>query len=77
MTAISLVQFRKDAGGILNRVRQGQSMLLTVRGKPVARLEPIDQKAPADDPLYRLAERAVSDGANLSNAQIDRLLYET
>ncbi len=75
MTAVSLVQFRKDADGVLRRVRRGQSLLLTIRGKPVARLEPVSHKPPADDPLYRLADMALSDGTNLANADMDRLIY--
>jgi prevent-host-death family protein len=76
MTAVSLVEFRKNAGSILGRVRRGQSLVLTVRGKPVARIEPVRQDIPAGDPLYRLAERAVDDAPALSNADMDRLVYE-
>ncbi|MBP7829954.1 MAG: type II toxin-antitoxin system prevent-host-death family antitoxin [Kiritimatiellae bacterium] len=75
MTAVSLLEFRKDAGGVLNRVRRGQSLLLTVRGKPVARLEPVKRKAGPEDPLYRLADLAAEDGVSLSNAEMDRGIY--
>ena len=50
-------------------------MILTRRGKQLARLEPIVQeKVDADDPFYSLAELAES-GASLTNAQIDDILY--
>lgn len=76
MTSISLLQFRKDAGGVLNRVRRGQSLLLTVRGKPVARLEPLNIPPTQDDPLYHLAELASDTGKSLSNSEMDQLIYE-
>ncbi|MDY0145110.1 MAG: type II toxin-antitoxin system prevent-host-death family antitoxin [Kiritimatiellia bacterium] len=77
MTVVSLVEFRKNASRILGQVRRGQSLLLTVRGKPVARIEPVRQDISTNDPLYLLAERAVQDDPALSNAEMDRLIYET
>ena len=77
MTAVSLLQFRRNAEGVLRRVQRGQSLVLTVRGKPVARLEPIATKPSADDPLYRLGQLAVGNGKSLSNRDMDRLIYET
>ena len=77
MTAVSLVQFRRNAEGVLRRVQRGQSFVLTVRGKPVARLEPVTTRPPKDDPLYRLGQLAVSGGKSLSNRDMDRLIYET
>ncbi len=50
-------------------------MLLTHRGKPVARLEPIAGEAiDADDPFYSLCELAAP-GESLSSSQIERILY--
>ncbi len=75
MTRISMLEFRRDAEGIISRVQRGQRMILTRRGKAVARLEPIvDEKPGADDPFYKLIELAES-GDSLGNAEIDELLY--
>ena len=76
MNAVSLVEFRTNAGGLLRRVQQGQTLRLTVRGQPVARLAPVDTPIPADDPLYRLSKLAIDDEAALSNRAIDRIVYE-
>ena len=51
-------------------------MLLTVRGKPVARLEPLNIPPTQDDPLYHLAELASDTGQALSNREMDKLIYE-
>jgi len=76
LNAVSLVEFRKNAGGLLKRVKRGQSLLLTVRGKAVARLAPVEVPISEEDPLYRLAELATDDGKTLSNRDMDRLVYE-
>jgi prevent-host-death family protein len=77
METVSLVDFRKNAAKILGRLRQGHSLVLTSRGHPVARLEPVPvEKAREDDPLYRLFEVAADEGGGvLSNAEMDRLIY--
>jgi prevent-host-death family protein len=75
MKQISLLEFRRDAERILAQVQKGQRMILTRRGKPVARLEPIvDECADADDPIYSLCDLAVA-GPSLTNAQIDESVY--
>ena len=52
-------------------------LALTVRGKPVARLEPVAGTPSEDDPLYRLGQLAVSGGKSVSNRDMDRLIHET
>lgn len=76
MKAVSLVEFRKNAGGVLRRIQQGQDLLLTVRGKPLARLGPVETAIPEDDPLYRLSDLAVKGESSLSNREMDRIVYE-
>lgn len=76
MNKISLVEFRRNARGIIHRVQQGQRLVLTYRGRPVMRLEPVtDQKVEADDPFYHLGRIAVRGGC-LTNEDIDRIVYE-
>ena len=74
MKHISLLDFRLEAERVLAQVQKGQRMILTRRGKPVARLEPITQEPDADDPIYSLADLAVN-GESLDNSQIDEILY--
>jgi prevent-host-death family protein len=75
MKSVSMVELRLDAERIIGRVQKGERVILTRRGKPVARLEPIGSSAPdADDPFYSLTHLAES-GPGLSNSQIDELLY--
>ena len=75
MKKISMLDFRLDAGRIIAQVQKGQRMILTRRGKPVARLEPILDNTPdGEDPFYSLTDLAAP-GDSLGNAQIDELLY--
>ncbi len=76
MKTISMLDFRLNAESIIAQVQKGQRMILTRRGKPVARLEPmVDLKLDADDPFYGICDLSVEGGESLSNAQIDELLY--
>jgi prevent-host-death family protein len=75
MGRVSILEFRKDAERILRRVQLGQRLILTYRGKPVARLEPIMGKEPSDDdPFYRIDQLAVT-GQPLTNEEIDKIVY--
>lgn len=77
MRQITMVELRRDAEKIIEQIKQGQSMVLTYRGKPVVRLEPISQPHQADDdPFYSLHELAVSAGESLTNREIDEILYD-
>jgi prevent-host-death family protein len=76
MKAVSMLEFRKRADEVLKQVCKGQAFVLTYRGKPVARLEPIRQQTvDPDDPIYRLAELASDAAGSLTNTQIDEILY--
>ncbi len=76
MSSITMLELRQDADGVLRRVRQGEHLILTYRGKPVARLSPYESAAPAaDDPFYRLINSAVDDGKSLTNEEIDKIIY--
>jgi prevent-host-death family protein len=72
---ISMRDFRENSARIIAEVQKGQRMILTYRGKPVARLEPIVQTtSDRDDPFYSLT--GISGvGESQSNGQIDDLLY--
>lgn len=75
MKTISMLEFRKTAESVLGQVAKGRSFVLTYRGKPVARLEPVAENIPDDDPIYALADHASADAEPLSNAEIDRIVY--
>lgn len=75
MKTVSMLEFRRDAERVLAKVQKGERLILTHRGKPVARLEPIVDESPgADDPFYSLADLAES-GDSLTNSQMDEVVY--
>ncbi len=74
MKRASMLDLRLDLEGIIGRVQKGRRMVLTRRGKPVARWEPMAAETPdADDPFCALSDLAEA-GPTLSNAPIDELL---
>ena len=76
MSSISMVELRQDAEGVLRRVKQGENLILTYRGKPAARLSPYAKSPPQpDDPLYRLPDLAAPGGEALRNEEIDAIVY--
>jgi prevent-host-death family protein len=76
MERITMVEFRRNASSALRKVMQGQSILLTYRGKPVVRLEPVaTDQVREDDPIYGLAARAEPGGESMTNEQIDEAVY--
>ena len=79
MKHVSWLEFRKNSKKVLDGARRGERMIMTYRGKPVCRLEPMLDKATpnSDDPFYCLGEFAENKGGDLSNTQIDKILYNT
>ena len=77
MERVSMLAFRRDAESIIRKVRRGQRLLMTYRGKPVMRLEPVESNpVSAADPFYALGELAESCGGALGNEEIDRIVYK-
>lgn len=77
MVRISVLQFRRQAKQVISRLQKGQRMILTYRGKAVARMEPIAEEFIAeDDPIYSLADSATPGLEPLSNEEMERLIYE-
>jgi len=76
---ITLREFRKDAEGILRRLAKGERFVLSHRGRPAARLEPVTtaiSSDPAKDPFLTISRRAVpSPKGKTRHAEIDRILY--
>lgn len=79
MKTVTMVKFRQDAEGVLRRVARGERLVLSHRGKPAARLEPLTaapSSDPAHDPFLGIASRAkVSPQGKTRHADIDRILY--
>jgi len=75
---VTMLELREDAERIVDAVRRGQRMVLTYRGRPAMRLEPISsQSTRDDDAFYQLADLADHRGDSLSNEEIDRVVYGT
>ncbi|MGI8980914.1 MAG: type II toxin-antitoxin system Phd/YefM family antitoxin [Pirellulaceae bacterium] len=76
MKTVSMLKFRNEAEAILKQVGRGQAFVLTYRGKPIARLEPIGTpEIRDDDPIYQLATLATPIAEPLTNKEMDRLIY--
>jgi len=77
MDRVSILQFRRQAEATIPQVQQGKRFIVTYRGKPVMRLEPIrEPQVGADDPFYSLDQLAVSGGEALTNEEIDQIIYQ-
>jgi prevent-host-death family protein len=78
MKTVTMLELRRDAEGILRRVAKGERFVLSHRGRPAARLEPIANPAasPAGDPFLTIARRATpSPKGKTRHADIDHILY--
>jgi prevent-host-death family protein len=79
MKTVTMLQFRKDAQGVLRRVARGERFVLSHRGKPAARLEPISngpKATAANDPFLTIGSRAKPSPKGKTNHQeIDQILY--
>ncbi|MDD5261241.1 MAG: type II toxin-antitoxin system prevent-host-death family antitoxin [Methylacidiphilales bacterium] len=79
MKTVTMLEFRRNAAGILKRLAKGERMLLSHRGRPAARLEPIHATAsqsPLNDPFLTIGARAKpSPKGKTRHADIDAILY--
>ncbi len=76
MKTISMLEFRQDAEKIIRQLQAGQRLILTYRGKPVARLEPLLETATgAEDPFYTLYRLADTEGESLTDREMDEIVY--
>lgn len=79
MKTVTMLEFRKNAEGILRRVANGEKFLLSHRGRPAARLEPVVTSGSGgspSDPFLTIAQRALpSPKGKTRHAEIDKILY--
>lgn len=80
MKTLSMLEFRRHARKILRAIERGERLILTYRGKAIARLEPIVEEPPAippDDPIYHLDDYTYEGPpGGQTNEDIDRTVYE-
>jgi prevent-host-death family protein len=74
---ISTNELRLNFDRVLKAVKQGRSLTLTYRNKPLARIVPLkdEQLLSEDDPIYRMYELAEPIGVPLTNEEMDKLIY--
>ncbi len=76
MKHISVLDFRKNSKKILDGAKRGERMIMTYRGRPVFRLEPIANELPSqDDAFYQLGQFVPGKGTNMSNVDMDKAVY--
>jgi prevent-host-death family protein len=76
MKTVSMLDFRNRAERIIAQVQNGQEMVLTYRGKPVLRLQPLrEDEVAEDDPFYVLDQHAEVKGKSLTNQKMDKTIY--
>ena len=79
MKNVTMLEFRRNAKGILRRVAKGERFVLSHRGRPAARLEPLAEAASPDqanDPFLSIAQRSLpSPRGKTHHKDIDRILY--
>jgi prevent-host-death family protein len=73
---ITMLELREKAEEVVKAVQNGRRLILTYRGRPVMRLEPIlADAADPEDAFYRLPELAARGGQSLRNEEIDAIVY--
>ena len=79
MKIVTILEFRRDAAGVLRRVARGERLVLSRRGKPAARLKPLERTVRNDsenDPFLSVRRRATaSPKGKTRHADIDRVVY--
>lgn len=79
MKTVTMLEFRKNAKGVLRRIAKGERIVLSHRGKAAARLEPLTGAPSIDwltDPFLSIARRAKpSPKGKTQHADIDSILY--
>jgi antitoxin (DNA-binding transcriptional repressor) of toxin-antitoxin stability system len=76
MKTVTMLDMRKDAKRIVERVKRGERLVLSYRGEDSILLEPLrgSPGPDSDDLLFQLADMA-EQGESMSNSEIDGALY--
>lgn len=74
-----MLELRQNAQSVLRRIAKGERFLLSHRGKPAARLEPLvtaSNDLLSNDPFLMIGSRATaSPKGKTKHADIDRIVY--
>jgi prevent-host-death family protein len=73
-----MLEFRRNAEGVLRRIAKGERLVLSHRGKPAARLEPVKsgKEYGEEDPFLTVARRAApSPKGKTKHRDIDEIVY--
>jgi prevent-host-death family protein len=79
MVEVATRELRNDTAGVLRRVESGETVVITVRGKPVADLVPhrIEEAPRWIGPAEVMEIRAIADGDPTWGADLAKLREET
>ena len=79
MTAYSVVEAKNTLPKLIDRALQGEEVVITRHGKPVAELKPLRRRPPAPAGTYDWlrSRRDARPGVGLTSVEILDLLYET
>ena len=69
MTTVTLTEFRSHASGMLNRVEQGETLVVLRHGRPIAEVFPVTHEGDAQPSWKKAALRLTAKGAGLSSPQ--------
>lgn len=74
-----MLELRRGSAAVLGRLSKGERLILSHRGKPVARLEPVgrpEQTGPGADPFLNVGSRALTAPKGpTDHRKIDAILY--
>ena len=80
MKTVTMLEFRRNAAAVLRRVARGERLILSYRGKPAARLEPVAPRVEIDhanDPFLNIGKRARRSPVGRTNHRdFDKILYD-
>lgn len=77
METISMLEIRRNAKALVERLGRGESFRITYRNRTVGELFPpkVSYEITPDDPVYRIAEMAEDLGGGMDSREIDRIVY--
>jgi prevent-host-death family protein len=70
MTTVTLTEFRSHASGMLNRVENGETLLVIRHGRPIAEVTPVESQNSELPSWKRPALRLTTKGISLSETII-------
>ena len=80
MKTITMLELRRKAGAVIQGLGQGESYVLSYRGRVVGKITPWqrDDRPSDEDAVYRLGELAGegTGSSSLTSEEADRLLYD-